>query len=206
MKLRSLALASLLIAVTSGCSLLPTQQIKIVSVPIERNIQPPPPVRPVELNDIHWYVVSEAKLINRCNQIPRVDADGNPELTEDGIPRLTRPKACDRSDREYPEWAEDYTKKDQFEDIIKDMNNGDLVFVALTIADYKILTENNQDLVRYIKGKNAQEQYWLDITGNNPALDKTVETALEAREPQPEKKKSIFSGISQLIGGNKDDK
>ena len=89
MKLTSLALASLLIAVTSGCSLLPTQQIEVVSKPIERNIQPPPPIRPVELNDVHWYVVSEATLVNRCNQIPRIDADGNPELKEDGSPTST---------------------------------------------------------------------------------------------------------------------
>ena len=100
---------------------------------------------------------------------------------------------------------EGYTKQDEFEDIIKEMNTGDLVFVALTISDYKVLTENNQELVRSIKGAKAQEQYWLDITGNNPDLEKTVETALEAREPQQEEKRSIFSGISQLIGGNKDD-
>jgi len=205
MKLTSLALASLLIAVTSGCSLLPTQQIEVVSKPIERNIQPPPPIRPVELNDVHWYVVSEATLVNRCNQIPRIDADGNPELKEDGSPRLTRPKVCDQTDREFPEMPEGYTKQDEFEDIIKEMNTGDLVFVALTISDYKILTENNQELVRWIKGVKAQEQYWLDITGNNPELEKEVEKAVEATEPQPEEKKSIFGGISQLIGGNKDD-
>jgi hypothetical protein len=100
---------------------------------------------------------------------------------------------------------EGYTKQDEFEDIIKEMNTGDLVFVALTISDYKILTENNQELVRWIKGVKAQEQYWLDITGNNPELEKEVEKAVEATEPQPEEKRSIFSGISQLIGGNKDD-
>jgi len=205
MKLTSLALASLLIAVTSGCSLLPTQQIEVVSKPIERNIQPPPPIRPVELNDVHWYVVSEATLVNRCNQIPRVDTEGNPEFTEDGSPRLMRPKVCDQTDREFPDMPEGYTKKDEFEDIIKEMNTGDLVFVALTISDYKILTENNQELVRWIRGVKAQEQYWLDITGNNPELEKEVEKAVEATEPQPEEKTSIFSGISQLIGGNKDD-
>ncbi len=199
MKLQNLALASLLIAITSGCSLLPTQQIEIASRPIERNIVPPPPVRPVALNDIQLYVVSEAKLVNRCNQIPKVDADGKPVLKQDGTQQTTRPKVCDQKDREHPDWPEGYTKKDQFEDIIRDMNKGDLVFVAMTISDYKILTENNQDLVRWIRAVKAQEQYWLDITGNNPELEKNVKQSLESKEPV-EEKKSGFK-LPKILGG-----
>ena len=198
MRLREIVLASLLIAVTSGCSLIPTQSLEIQSRPIERQIVPPAPIRPVELNDVQWYVVSEAKLVNRCNQIPKVDADGNPVMKDDGTQQTTRPKACDRADREYPDWPEDYSKKDQFEGIIRDMNKGDLVYVALSISDYKILTENNQDLVRWIKSANIQHQYWLDITGNNPELEKKVEEAVTEKEPA-QKKPSLLQSI---IGGN----
>ena len=182
-----------------------TKTIETISKPVEIDIMQPALPRAIEMTSPTWYVVSEARIANRCNQIPRVDADGNPELKEDGSPRLMRPKVCDQTDREFPDMPEGYTKKDEFEDIIKEMNTGDLVFVALTISDYKILTENNQELVRWIRGVKAQEQYWLDITGNNPELEKEVEKAVEATEPQPEEKTSIFSGISQLIGGNKDD-
>lgn len=199
MKLSSLIVTSLLVAVTTGCSLIPTQQLEISSVPIERKITPPAPIRPIDLNDIKLYVVSEAKLVNRCNQLPKVDADGKPVMKEDGTQQTTRPKACDRTDREHPEWPEGFSKKDQFEAEIRDMNKGDLVYVALTIADYKILTENNQELVRWIKSANIQQQYWMDITGNNPALEKEVKETVQESTAKPEEK-SGFS-FKQLLGG-----
>ena len=198
MRLREIVLASLLIAVTSGCSLIPTQSLEIQSRPIERQITPPAPIRPVELNDVKWYVVSEAKLVNRCNQVMKLDENGEHIVKEDGTHQLTRPKACDRADREYPDWPEGYSKKDQFEEGIRDMNNGDLVYVALTISDYKILTQNNQDLVRWIKSANIQHQYWLDVTGNNPELEKEVEAVVT--EPKQNKP----SLLQSIIGGNDD--
>ena len=200
MRLREIVLASLLIAVTSGCSLIPTQSLEIQSRPIERQITPPAPIRPVELNDVKWYVVSEAKLVNRCNQIPKVDADGNPIMKDDGTQQTTRPKACDRADREYPDWPEGFSNQDQFEEIIREMNKGDLVYVALTISDYKILTQNNQDLVRWIKSANIQHQYWLDITGNNPDLEKEVEAVVTEKEPTQNRP----SLLQSIIGGNDD--
>jgi len=130
----------------------------------------------------------------------KLDANGEHIVKEDGTHQLTRPKACEREDREHPAWPEGKTKKDQFEDTIKDMNKGDLVYVALSISDYKILTENNQDLVRWIKSANIQHQYWMDITGNNPELEKEVKATIESKEPAPEKK-SGFS-LKKLIGGD----
>ena len=64
---------------------------------------------------------------------------------------LKRPKSCDPLERENPEWPEGYTYLDRFLDEMKNMNNGEIVFVATSIGDYKVMTSNMQEIKRYIK-------------------------------------------------------
>tara|TARA_B100000287_G_scaffold128881_1_gene120916 strand:- start:2632 stop:2967 length:336 start_codon:yes stop_codon:yes gene_type:complete len=84
-------------------------------------------------------VVSEARIANPCKKV----------VQEDGTEK--RPKTCAWEEKENPEWPEGYTYLDRFLDEMKDMNNGEVVFVATTIGDYKVMIRNNQEIKRYIK-------------------------------------------------------
>ena len=138
MTLRILAILSLLITTTS-CSLWPAKEIQIISKPVEIEIIQPTLPRPLDLQPPKWYVVSEARIANPCNKVTQ----------EDGTEK--RPKACDQEDKEHPEWKEGYTYLDRFLDDMKDQNSGDVVFVATTVGDYKVMIKNNQEIKRYIK-------------------------------------------------------
>ena len=89
---------SALILVISSCSLLPTKQIDIVSKPVQIDIMQPDLPRPVELTAPQWYVVSEARITNPCKKVDD-----------------KRPKACDLSERENPDWPEGYTYLDRLQ-------------------------------------------------------------------------------------------
>ena len=103
-----------------------TKKVEIVSKPIEIDIMQPDLPRPVELTAPQWYVVSEAKIANPCRKVKQ----------EDGSEK--RPKACAKEDTENPDWPEGYTYLDRFLDEMKEQNNGQVVFVATTIGDYKV--------------------------------------------------------------------
>ena len=148
----------------SSCSLIPTKTVEIVSKPIEIEIMQPALPRPVELTAPQWYVVSEARIVNRCNQVMKLDANGEHIVKEDGTHQLTRPKSCDLSERENPDWPEGYTYLDRFLDEIKDMNNGEIVFVATTVGDYKVMAEDMQELKRYIKQLGEVVVYYREVT------------------------------------------
>ncbi len=151
----------------SSCSLIPTKTVEIVSKPIEIEIMQPALPRPVELTAPQWYVVSEARIVNRCNQVMKLDANGEHIVKEDGTHQLTRPKSCDLSERENPDWPEGYTYLDRFLDEIKDMNNGEIVFVATTVGDYKVMAEDMQELKRYIKQLGEVVVYYREVTTPN---------------------------------------
>jgi len=151
----------------SSCSLIPTKTVEIVSKPIEIEIMQPALPRPVELTAPKWYVVSEARIVNRCNQVMKLDANGEHIVKEDGTHQLTRPKSCDLSERENPDWPEGYTYLDRFLDEIKDMNNGEIVFVATTVGDYKVMAEDMQELKRYIKQLGEVVVYYREVTTPN---------------------------------------
>ena len=151
----------------SSCSLIPTNTVEIVSKPIEIEIMQPALPRPVELTAPQWYVVSEARIVNRCNQVMKLDANGEHIVKEDGTHQLTRPKSCDLSERENPDWPEGYTYLDRFLDEIKDMNNGEIVFVATTVGDYKVMAEDMQELKRYIKQLGEVVVYYREVTTPN---------------------------------------
>ena len=138
MTLKTLAILSLTI-LASSCSLLPEKKVNIVSKPVEIDIIQPTLPRPLDLQPPKWYVVSEARIANPCKKV--VQGDGTEK----------RPKTCAWEDKENPEWPEGYTYLDRFLDEMKDMNNGEVVFVATTIGDYKVMIRNNQEIKRYIK-------------------------------------------------------
>ena len=103
--------------------------------------------RPVQLTAPKWYVVSEARIVNPCKKVDD-----------------KRPKACDLDQRENPDWPVGYTYLDRFLDDMKEMNNGEVVFVATTVGDYKVMAEDMQELKRYIKQLGEVVIYYRDVT------------------------------------------
>jgi len=154
---------SALILVISSCSLLPTKQIDIVSKPVQIDIMQPDLPQPVELTAPQWYVVSEARITNPCKKVDD-----------------KRPKACDLSERENPDWPEGYTYLDRFLDDMKDQNNGEIVFVATSVGDYKVMAEDMQELKRYIKQLGEVVIYYRSVT--MPNGDKGVGVGIKTPE------------------------
>ena len=139
----------------SGCSLLPTKKVEIVSTPIEIDIMQPDLPRPVQLTAPKWWVISEARITNPCKKV----------LQEDGTEK--RPKSCAKEDTENPDWPEGYTYLDQFLDEMKEQNNGEVLFVATTIGDYKVMAEDMQELKRYINQLGEVVIYYRNVTMPN---------------------------------------
>lgn len=135
------------IVLISGCSLLGTKQIEVVSKPVELQIIQPTLPREISLNTPKWYVVSEARIANPC------------KMVED-----KRPNSCELEDRENPDWPVGYTYLDKFLDEMKAQNNGDIVFVATTVGDYKQMTVNNQEIRRYIRELGEVIVYYRNVT------------------------------------------
>ncbi len=124
--------------------------------------------RPLELTAPQWYVVSEARIANPCRKVEQ----------EDGS--MKRPKACAIEDTENPDWPEGYTYLDRFLDDMKEQNNGEVVFVATTIGDYKVMAEDMQELKRYIKQLGEVVIYYRDVT--MPNGEKGVGVAIEKKD------------------------
>ena len=154
-----------LILIISGCSLMGTKQIEVSSKPIEIDIMQPDLPRPVQLTAPKWWVVSEARIANPCKKVDD-----------------KRPKACDLEDRENPDWPEGYTYLDRFLDEMKELNSGEVVFVATTVGDYKVMAEDMQELKRYIKQLGEVVIYYRDVTMPNGAKGKGVGIEIENPE------------------------
>jgi len=120
--------------VISGCSILGTKKVEVVSKPIEIDIMQPALPRPLELTAPKWFVVSEAKIVNPCKKSISFEPK---RYDENGVEELKRPKVCELDERENPDWPEGYTYFDQFLDEMKRVNNGEILFVATTIGDTK---------------------------------------------------------------------
>jgi hypothetical protein len=147
MTLKNYTVLTLLLVLTSGCSIFGTKQVEIVSKPVVIEIMQPGLPRPVDLTAPNWYVVSEAKIANPCKKIDD-----------------KRPKACAKEDTQNPDWPVGYTYLDRFMDEMKEQNNGEVVFVATTIGDYKVMAEDMQELKRYIKQLGEVVIYYRDVT------------------------------------------
>ena len=108
--------------------------------------------RPLQLTAPEWWVVSDAVITNPCRKI----------TNEEG--KEVRPKACAKEDTENPDWPEGYTYLDRFLDEMKEQNNGEVLFVATTIGDYKVMAEDMQELRRYIKQMGEVIIYYRNVT------------------------------------------
>ena len=154
-----------LILIISGCSLLPSKKIDIGSTPIQIDIMQPDLPRPIQLTAPKWWVVSEARIANPCKKV------------ED-----KRPKTCDLSERENPDWPEGYTYLDRFLDEMKELNGGEIVFVATTVGDYKVMAEDMQEIKRYIKQLGEVVIYYRDVT--MPDGEKGQGVGVKIKEPE----------------------
>jgi len=159
---RTLLILTALITI-SGCSLLGSKQVEIVTKPVQIEIIQPGMPRPIELQDPKWYVVSEAVIANPCRKVDD-----------------KRPKTCAQEDKENPEWPQGYTYLDRFLDDMKDINGGDVVFVATTIKDYELMSSNVQELRRYIRELGEVIIYYRDVT--LPDGQKGEGVAIEKKE------------------------
>mgnify|MGYP000383027732 FL=1 len=176
MILRNYIVLAILILTTSGCSLLGTKNVEIVSKPVVIDIMQPDLPRPINLTAPTWYVVSEARIVNPCKRTLSFE----PKRFDDkGVEQLKRPKACDLSERENPDWPEGYTYLDRFLDEMRKLNNGDVVFVATSVGDYKVMAEDMQELKRYIKQLGEVVIYYRDVT--MPNGDKGVGVQVEKK-------------------------
>ena len=153
----------ILIAI-SGCSLIPERNIQIESKPIQIDIMQPDLPRPVNLTAPKWFVVSEAKIVNPC----RATIPFEPKkFNDEGVEQFKRPKTCELDERENPDWPVGYTYFDQFVDEMKRVNNGEILFVATTIGDYKVMAEDMQELKRYINQLGEVVIYYRNVTMPN---------------------------------------
>jgi hypothetical protein len=151
MTLKTLAILSLSTILASSCSLLPERKVEIISKPVEIEIIQPTLPRPLDLQPPKWYVVSEARIANPCRATIPFEPKKFEEKDGVKIEKFKRPKTCEWEDKENPEWPEGYTYLDRFLDEMKAQNSGDVVFVATTVGDYKVMIKNNQEIKRYIK-------------------------------------------------------
>ena len=131
--------------IISGCA---TKQVEVISKPIEIEIIQPTMPRAIDLKDPRWFVVSEAKVSNPCVK------------NEEGKRDCTLGK-------EHPDWPEGYTYLDKFLDDIKKLNGGDVVFVAMTVDDYELMSFNMQELRRYLREVQEVVIYYRNVTIKN---------------------------------------
>ena len=133
------------------------KQVEVITKPIEIEIIQPTMPREIDLKEPYWYVVSEAVIVNPY----RRNEEGNRD---------------ESLGRENPSWPEGYTYLDKFLDEMKDLNGGDVVFVAMTVDDYELMSFNMQELRRYIREVQQVVVYYRDVTLKNP--DGTTEEAV----------------------------
>ena len=161
-------ISTILLLAISGCSLLGTKQLEVISKPVQIDFMQPDLPRPVELTAPKWFVVSEARIANPCKKI----------VQEDGTEK--RPKVCDLSETENPDWPDGYTYLDRFLDEMKKQNNGDIVFVATSVGDYKVMAEDMQELKRYLKQLGEVVLYYRNVT--MPNGDKGVGVGIKTND------------------------
>lgn len=157
---------SALIILLSSCSLLPERKVEIISKPIEIEIMQPDLPRPVELTAPKWFVVSEARITNPCKKTLSFEPK---KFDENKVEQLKRPKTCELDQRENPDWPLGYTYLDRFLDEMKDQNNGEVLFVATSVGDYKVMAEDMQELKRYIKQLGEVVLYYREVTTKTEA-------------------------------------
>ena len=162
---KNFIILTILALTISGCAGFGSKKVEIVSKPIQIDIMQPALPRPVELTAPKWYVVSTAKITNPCKRTISFEPK---KFDENGVEQLKRPKSCAKEDTENPDWPEDYTYLDRFLDDMKELNNGEILFVATTIGDYEVMARDMQELKRYIKQLCEVVVYFRNVTIKNP--------------------------------------
>ena len=134
----------------SGCSLLQQapREVEIITKPIKIDVVQPILPRPIELKEPKWYVVSDAKVIENCLRDPDTKKP-NCKLGREDL---------------YPEG---YTYLDKFIDNIKKQHGGDVVFVAMSVEDYELMSYNTQEIKRYINQLGEVIVYYRSVTIND---------------------------------------
>ena len=145
----------------SGCSLLqqPPREVEIITKPIQIDIVHTVMPRPLNLKEPKWYVVSDTKIIENCLKDPETKKS-NCKLGREDL---------------YPEG---YTYLDKFIDDIKKNHGGDIVFVAMTVDDYELMSYNTQEIKRYINQLGEVIVYYRNVTINDEQAE-AVEIKLE---------------------------
>ena len=144
MQLKTIAIAFLALTI-SGCSIFGPREVEVKTVPIKIDIVQPVMPRPLDLKEPKWYVVSDAKVIENCLKDPETKKP-NCKLGREDL---------------YPEG---YTYFDKFLDDIKKKHGGDVVFVAMTVADYELMAYNTQEIKRYINQLGEVIVYYRNVT------------------------------------------
>jgi len=149
MQLKTIAIAFLVLTI-SGCSLLQQapREVEIITKPVKIEITQPTLPRPIDLKEPKWYVVSDAKIIESCLKDPETKKP-NCKLGREDL---------------YPEG---YTYLDKFIDDIKKKHGGDIVFVAMSVEDYEMMSYNTQEIKRYINQLGEVIVYYRNVTIDN---------------------------------------
>ena len=147
LKMTAVVLALLTI---SGCSLLQQapREVEIITKPVKIDIVQPVMPRAIDLKEPKWYVVSDTKIIENCLKDPETKKS-NCKLGREDL---------------YPEG---YTYLDRFIDDIKKKHGGDIVFVAMSVADYELMSYNTQEIKRYINQLGEVIVYYRNVTIND---------------------------------------
>ena len=89
-------------------------------------------------------------------------------ITQPTLPRpvdLKEPRWYVVSDKKIA--GEDQTYLDKFLEDIKKRHGGDVVFIAMSIADYELMSYNTQELKRYINQLGEVIVYYRNVTIND---------------------------------------
>lgn len=166
---RSTILLAILTLTTSSCSMFggKVEPIVVSSKPIEIQIIQPSMPRGIDLQDIKWNVVSTAPIANLCvkNEEGKREKEDHPDGT---LNDKGRPIRVCKLGKEHPEWSDNYSYLDQFLERNKEVNNGDVVFMAISINDYEIMSGNMQELRRYIREVQEVVVYYRNVTIKTP--------------------------------------
>ena len=148
----------------SGCSLLQQapREVEIITKPVKIDIVQPVMPRAIDLKEPKWYVVSDTKIIENCLKDPETKKP-NCKLGREDL---------------YPEG---YTYLDKFIDDIKKNHGGDIVFVAMTVDDYELMSYNTQEIKRYINQLGEVIVYYRNVTINDEEAA-GVEIKLEKKD------------------------
>ena len=152
MQLKTLVYVLLIPVLLSSCSILGQRQVEVVTKPVQIDIAQPSMPRPIDLKEPKWYVVSDAKIVEACLK--------NPETGKSDC-------KLGREDK-YPDG---YTYLDKFIDDIKKKHGGDIVFVAMSVADYELMSYNTAEITRYINQLGEVIFYYRNVTMNDDQLE-----------------------------------